>query len=83
MFKKPFKKQQQEISGLGTRTVFNNFHEAAFDPNRKVKYYGIIEVGNTSFVTEYQAKYRSEAKAIFEEESRLAGGKLTIIGVYK
>jgi hypothetical protein len=83
MFKKPFKKKQQGITGLGTRTVFNNFHDAPFNPQKLTKFYGIIEAGSTSFVSEYEGKFRSEAKAVLEENARLAGGKLTVIGVYK
>jgi hypothetical protein len=83
MFKKPFKKKQQGITGLGSQTVFSNTYDAPFNPNKLVKYYGIIEVGSTSYVTEYEGRFRSEAKAVLEENARLAGGKLTVIGVYK
>ena len=75
--KKNFKKQQQE-----TQIVWKNTtHEAEFSPVKK--YYGIIEVGDKSFITEYESKFRSEVMAIFNEEARLASGKLTHIGVYK
>lgn len=77
--KKPFKKQQDQFK----QTVFSNTHEAQFNPNKLTKYYGVIEIGSTSFIITVDAKFRSEALAILEEESRLLSGKLTTIGVFK
>jgi hypothetical protein len=56
-------------------------HDAAFNPIKK--FYGVIKVGEKLFLTEHESKFRSETKAIFEEEARLMSGKLEVIGVYK
>jgi hypothetical protein len=75
--KKTFRKQQEE-----SQIVWKNVpHEAPFNPFKK--WYGIIKVGDKSYVTEYESKFRSEVQAVFEEECRLSGGKLEVIGVYK
>ncbi|MED3562414.1 hypothetical protein [Bacillus xiapuensis] len=83
MMKKPFKKKQQGITGLGTRTVFNNFHEAPFNPNKLTKWYGVISEGGKNFKYEYECKFRSEAVAFFEEKARLSSGTLATISAYK
>jgi hypothetical protein len=75
--KKPYKKNQDFMK----QTVFSNVHEGQFNPWKK--YYGIIKVGDKSLVAEYTAKFRSEAVAVLEEEARLSGGKLEIVGVFK
>jgi hypothetical protein len=59
----------------------NASHEAEFSPLKL--WYGIIDIGNKSFVVEYESKFRSEVEAIFAEEARLAKGHLTYLGVYK
>lgn len=59
----------------------NTPHEANFNPWKN--YYAIIKIGDKSYITEYMAKFRSEAVAIFEEESRICGGKVEVIEVYK
>jgi hypothetical protein len=75
--KKTFRKQQEE-----SQKVWKNVPmEAKFNPIKN--WYGIIKVGEKSFITEYQSKFRSEVQAIFEEESRLMGGQLTTMGVFK
>lgn len=75
--KKTFRKQQEE-----TQIIWKNIpHEASFNPVKK--WYGIIKIGDKSFVTEYESKFRSEVTAVFEEEARLSGGQLTTIGVFK
>jgi hypothetical protein len=75
--KKQFKKQQEE-----TQIQWKNIpHEASFNPVKR--FYGIIKIGEKSFVTEYEGKYRSEVQAVLEEEARLSGGKLESIGVFK
>jgi hypothetical protein len=78
--KKPYQKKQKDA---WVRTVFNNFHEPAFQPNKLTKYYAVIKVKDSSYLTEYSARFRSEAVAVFEEESRLSGGQVEVIGVYK
>jgi hypothetical protein len=75
--RKQFKKQQEE-----TQIEWKNIpHEASFNPIKR--FYGIIKVGEKSFITEYESKFRSEVVAVFEEEARLASGQLTTIGVFK
>jgi hypothetical protein len=59
----------------------NTTHEAIFNPMKL--WYGVITIGNKSYTVEYESKFRSEVKAIFEEEARLSHGELTYIGVYK
>jgi hypothetical protein len=81
--KKPYQKKQQGSSPFGTQTVFSNTFEAPFNANKLTKYYGIVKVGEKSFIAEYEAKFRSEAIAVLEEEARLSGGKLETLGVYK
>jgi hypothetical protein len=49
------KKQDQMV-----QTVFANEVEKKF--NKWKKYYGIIKIGNQSFVEVYEGKFRSEAK---------------------
>jgi hypothetical protein len=56
-------------------------HESNFNPVKR--YYAVIKQGDKSFFSEYEGKYRSEAEAIFTEESRLMGGKVEVIGVLK
>jgi hypothetical protein len=75
--RKQFKKQQEE-----TQIQWRNVpQENVFNPLKR--WYGIIKVGDKSFITEYESKFRSEVTAIFTEEARLAGGQLTTISVYK
>jgi hypothetical protein len=75
--KKTFKRQQEE-----TQKVWKNVpQENVFCPMKK--WYGIIKVGDKSFITEYESKFRSEVEALFQEESRLMGGTLEVIGGYK
>lgn len=77
--KKTFRKQQEE-----TQIVWKNMsHEPAFNPNKLIKYYATIKVGEKSFLTEYEAKQRSEAVAIFNEEARIAGGRVELVRTYK
>jgi hypothetical protein len=83
MIKKPFKKKQQGITGLGSQTIFSNTYEAPFNPQKLTKFYGIIEVGSKSYVSEYEGRFRSEAKAALEEDARMMGGTLTTFSVYK
>ena len=71
-------KNQREDSQIEWKNVE---HDAQFNPIKK--FYGIINVGDKLFLTEYESKFRSETKAIFEEEARIMGGKLDVIGVYK
>ena len=77
--RKTFKKQQDESQIIWKNTT----NEPAFNPHKLTKYYATIQVGNASFLTEYEAKTRSEARTIFEEEARLSGGKLEVISTYK
>jgi hypothetical protein len=75
--RKTFKKQQEE-----SQIVWKNTnHDASFNPIKK--FYGVIKVGESLYLTEHESKFRSETKVIFEEEARLMGGKLDVIGVYK
>lgn len=77
--RKQFKKQQEE-----SQIIWKNVqHEVSFNPNKLTHYYGIIKVGDTNYITEYDGKFRSEAEAIFIEESHLSGGTLTTIGTFK
>lgn len=63
------------------RTVFNNVHEAKFNPWKT--YYGVITVGDKCFLSMYNCKFRSEATAVFESEAKAMGGKLDTFGVLK
>jgi hypothetical protein len=75
--KKTFRKQQEE-----SQIVWRNTnHDTSFNPIKK--FYGVIKVGDKLLLTEYESKFRSEVVAIFNEEARLLGGKLDVIGVYK
>lgn len=77
--KKTFRKQQDE-----SQIIWKNVeHDAGFNPNKLTKYYGVVKVGDKSFITEYEARFRSEAKTILEEDARMVGGKLDFFGIYK
>jgi hypothetical protein len=78
--RKTFKKQPSEA---WKQTVFSKTYDAPFNPNKLIKFYAVIKQGDKSFVTEYAAKQRSEAVAIFNEEARLFGGQVEVIGVFK
>jgi flavodoxin len=78
--KKTYQKKQTEA---WKQTVFSNTFDAPFNPNKLIKFYAVIKQGDKSFVTEYAAKQRSEAVAIFNEEARLFGGQVEVIGVFK
>lgn len=82
MYNKNFKKRQQVITGLGVRTVFSNRYEAPFQPNKLTKYYGIIKVGEKSYISTYEAKLRLEAQSILAEEARVIQGELAYLGVF-
>jgi hypothetical protein len=77
--RKTFKKQQEE-SQIIWKSVTN---EPAFNPNKLTKYYAVINIGNKSYVTDYEAKFRREAEVIFNEEARLASGYVEVIRAYK
>jgi hypothetical protein len=72
-----FKKQQEESQIIWKNTN----HEAPFNPFRN--YFAVVKIGDKSYLTEYTAKFRSEAVAVFEEECRLSGGYVESIGVFK
>lgn len=72
-----FRKQKVE-----TQIQWKNIgNDATFNPWKK--YYSVIKIGDTSYLTEYESKFRSEAVAVFHEEARLAGGYVENIGVFK
>jgi hypothetical protein len=77
--RKVFKKQQEE-SQIVWKSMSN---EPKFNPNNLTKYYAIIKIGDHSYVTDYEAKYRMEAEVIFNEEARLSGGFVEVIRAYK
>jgi hypothetical protein len=75
--KKTFRKQQEE-----TQKVWKNVpHDGQFNPWNN--YYSVIKIGDKSYLTEYESKFRSEAVAVFQEEARLSGGFVETVGVYK
>jgi hypothetical protein len=77
------KKNNQQFD-MGTQIQWKNTQfEPPFDSNKLTKYYGLIKVGDKLFHTEYQAKFRSEAKSILEEDARMMGGVLDYFGTYK
>jgi hypothetical protein len=79
MKKNTFRKQQEE-----SQKVWRNMNnEPKFNPNKLTKYYAIIKIGDHSYVTDYEAKYRMEAEVIFNEEARLSGGFVEVIRAYK
>ena len=59
----------------------NTTHESRF--NQFKNYYGIIKIGNQSFVEVYEGKFRSEAKAALEEIARMNHGTLEVFSVLK
>lgn len=75
--RKYINKQQDQM----IRTVFDNTHEAQFNPWKN--YYAIIETDGTDKVYNYTGKFRSEAKVYFEEQARIDHGKFKLMGVYK
>jgi hypothetical protein len=76
------KKNNQGLKGFGDPIKWRNVpHEAEFNPNKL--WYGVIKIGDKNYTVEYESQFRSEVQAIFEEESRLCGGKLEYIGTYK
>jgi hypothetical protein len=78
------KKKNNQQFDMGTQIQWGNMsYSEPFDPNKLTKYYGLIKVGDKLFHTEYAAKFRSEAKAILEEDARVMGGVLDTFGVYK
>ncbi|MBL4951107.1 hypothetical protein JK635_02480 [Neobacillus sp. YIM B02564] len=83
MYKDSYKKKQHRIAGLGKQTIFSNIYEAPFNSNKLTKYFALIRVGEKSFLTEYECRFRSEAVSIFNEKARLDNGYVEYIGVFK
>lgn len=81
--KKPYQKRQQGSNPLGSQTIFSNVYDAPFNPQKTTKYYAVIKQGDNSFITEYEARFRSEAVVVFNEEARLSGGHVEVVSVYK
>ena len=63
------------------QTIFSNVSEKKFNPVKK--YYGIVLVDGKEKLYRYDAKFRSEAVAVLEEEARLDHGTLLSVGVLK
>lgn len=82
-----FKKKRSNTSvtfNKDGRTVFDNRVEPKRDFMKK--FYGVIDFKDNkqpSVIVDYTCKFRSEAVAIFEEESRILGGTLGVVSVYK
>lgn len=62
------------------RTVFSNTHEASTTGEKK--FYGVITVKDTSFLTTYSTKFRGQAVEIFNKEAAKIGGQVTAFGAF-
>lgn len=78
---KKFNKKQQPQKE--TQIEWRNIpHEAKFNPTKN--WYGVVDFDKApSVVITYTSNFRSEAVAIFNEEARLLGGKLSVVSVFK
>lgn len=69
----------RQSNPLGKQTVFSNVHEGVFNPVRK--FYGLIDVGDKTFISHYDTKFRSHATDVFNQEAKELNGELSYVGV--
>lgn len=63
------------------QTVFSKVAEKRFVQERD--FYAVVLVDGKELLYKYNGKFRSEATAHFEEEARLDGGKVLMVGTLK
>lgn len=76
----PYKKKQFHTFSEKNRTVYDNRVETRRNPVRK--WYTTVQVDETSYLLQYDSKFRSEALEEFDRQARLMNGKRGFIGSF-